>query len=416
MKGEPIERVELRRVVTLEKGKPPAQQPFYGLNSALYLTPEYLRGRSGAESVKPSANAVHVEDDDVIVLWDGSNAGEFFRGKRGILASTMCRVAHNDDFERDYFYYAIKNWEPYLKSHTSGSGIPHVDKEVLGTLEILRFAEPEQTKIADILSTVDRAIGQTEALIAKQQRINTGLMQDLLTRGIDEQGNLRSEHTHKFKDSPLKRIPEEWEVVTLDSISEFVTSGARGWAKYYSVEGAIFLRIGNLTRDHINLRFDDTVFVRPPKSAEGQRTFVMPGDLLISVTADLGIIGVIPNSFGKGFVNQHIALIRLITIGVEPRFIGWFLQGHGGQIQFEQQNESGAKAGLNLPTIRELLVAKPPKPEQSMIAEILDSNTSAVEEHLAELRKLHSLKTALMQDLLTGIKRVTPLLEQVAMN
>ncbi|MFN9025219.1 MAG: restriction endonuclease subunit S, partial [Akkermansiaceae bacterium] len=75
----------------------------------------------------------------------------------------------------------------------------------------LPSSKPEQTKIAEILSTVDRAIDQTEALIAKQQRLKTGLMQDLLTRGIDEHGNLRSEQTHKFKDSPLGRIPVEWE-------------------------------------------------------------------------------------------------------------------------------------------------------------------------------------------------------------
>ena len=59
---------------------------------------------------------------------------------------------------------------------------------------------------------MDRAIEQTEALIAKQQRIKTGLMQDLLTRGIDEHGNLRSESTHKFKDSPLGRDSVEWDV------------------------------------------------------------------------------------------------------------------------------------------------------------------------------------------------------------
>ena len=67
---------------------------------------------------------------------------------------------------------------------------------------------------------MDQAIEQTEALIAKQQRIKTGLMQDLLTRGIDEHGSLRSETTHKFKDSPLGRIPVEWEVKTLGSLLE----------------------------------------------------------------------------------------------------------------------------------------------------------------------------------------------------
>jgi len=82
----------------------------------------------------------------------------------------------------------------------------------------LRFEIPEQSKIAEVLSTVDRAIEQTEALIAKQQRIKTGLMQDLLTKGIDEHGNIRSEKTHKFKDSPVGRIPEEWAYVPSASV------------------------------------------------------------------------------------------------------------------------------------------------------------------------------------------------------
>ena len=72
---------------------------------------------------------------------------------------------------------------------------------------------------------MDRAIEETEALIAKQQRIKTGLMQDLLTRGIDEGDNLRSEQTHKFKDSPLGRIPVEWESA---SLAAFVPSAEYG--------------------------------------------------------------------------------------------------------------------------------------------------------------------------------------------
>ena len=161
----------------------------------------------------------------------------------------------------------------------------------IGTIEKLDVPTPpiaEQSKIAEVLLTVDRAIKQTETLIAKQQRIRTGLMQDLLTRGIDEHGNLRSEQTHKFKDSPLGRIPVEWDIASLGSVAECVTSGSRGWAKYYREDGALFIRIGNLTREHINLRLDDLVFVQPPESAEGLRTAAQADDLLISVTADLG--------------------------------------------------------------------------------------------------------------------------------
>src|SRR5437762_1175157 len=83
--------------------------------------------------------------------------------------------------------------------------------------------------------------------MAKRKRIKTGLMQDLLTRGIDEHGSLRSEYNHEFKDSPLGRIPVEWQVSELGGFAALVTSGSRGWAKFYSPEGAIFLRIGNLT-------------------------------------------------------------------------------------------------------------------------------------------------------------------------
>ena len=313
----------------------------------------------------------------------------------------------------------ISQWSVYkplrLKASATmigSAGQQRVPASFLESFKVPLIAKPEQIKIAEILSTVNQAIEQTEALIAKQQRIKTGLMQDLLTRGIDENGNLRSEETHEFKDSPLGRIPVEWNVRNIDSISDFITSGARGWAKYYSDEGAVFLRIGNLTRAHINMRFDDIVSVRPPERSEGLRTLVVPGDVLISITADLGMIGVIPEGFGEGYVNQHIALVRITDPEIDKRFIGWFLQSRVGQSQFERHNESGAKAGLNLPTIRSLLVVNPPLVEQGHIAEVLDTNAKVISRLQTEQDKQRHLKTALMQDLLTGKVPVTPLLTE----
>lgn len=271
----------------------------------------------------------------------------------------------------------------------------------------------EQTKIVEILSTVDRAIEQTEALISKQQRIKIGLMHDLLTRGIDEQGNLRCEETCEFTDSPLGRIPVEWEkTVEFGAISEFITSGSRGWAQYYSVEGAIFLRIGNLTREHIDLRLNDLVYVNPPRASEGKRTSVQIGDILISITADLGIIGVIPNNFREAYVNQHIALVRLLPNGSNTRFIGWFLAARGGQVQFEKLNESGAKSGLNLPALRSLLIPLVDPEEQARIANVLDAIANEIQDSNNMLAKLRLLRAGLMQDLLTGRRRVTSLLNE----
>jgi type I restriction enzyme S subunit len=269
----------------------------------------------------------------------------------------------------------------------------------------------EQEKIAQVLMAVDHAIEHTEGLIAKHHRVRTGLMQNVLTRGIDVDGRLRSPQTHKFKASPLGRIPVEWDVSMLEAIAVVLTSGSRGWAQYYAVDGAIFLRIGNLTRDHINLRLEDIVRVSPPKASEGERTLVAPGDLLISITADLGIVGVVPDGFEKAYVNQHIALVRLVPARAHSRFIGWFLSGRGGQAQFERLNESGAKAGLNLPTVGRLLVPTMDMAEQQRIADVLDAATQRANDEYGRLHKLRLLKGGVMQDLLTGRTPVTPLLE-----
>ena len=345
----------------------------------------------------------------VVLSAIGANCGRcFFAFGDWTTLSNVQAIIPNSMVDAKYLFYFV-NREQYWER--SGSAQPFIKPSTIRSSWIVYPRHIlEQIKIAEILLTVDQAIEQTEALIAKHQRIKTGLMQGLLTRGIGNDGNLRSEETHEFKDSPLGRIPVDWKVRSINSISDFVTSGARGWAKYYSHEGAVFLRIGNLTRDHINMRLDDTVFVQPPTNAEGLRTAVLPRDVLISVTADLGIVGVIPDDFGEGYVNQHIALIRISDTEVNQRFIAWFLQSRAGQIQIERHNEAGAKAGLNLPTIRSLLVASPSSCEQGHIAQMLDTATNAISCLQTEMTKQIRLKTALMQDLLTGDVSVTPLM------
>ena len=313
---------------------------------------------------------------------------------------------------RDFLFHGLQGWDLLQGVDQAIKGATLNKQKLKKILFEYPESEREQSKIAEVLSTVDQAIEKTEALIAKQQRIKTGLMQDLLTRGIDEHGNLRSEATHEFKDSPLGRIPVEWDIASLGSVSECVTSGPRGWAKYYREDGVPFIRIGNLTREHINLQLDDLVFVQPPESAEGLRTATLTDDLLISVTADLGVIGVIPKGFAEGYVNQHIALVRLRPTEVSVRFIGWFLSSREGKAQFDRLNESGAKAGLNLPTVRSLLFPRPDIDEQYRIAVAIDAFVRTVDQHACSLRKLRALKRGLMQDLLTGNRRVTALLKQ----
>jgi len=296
------------------------------------------------------------------------------------------------------------------------AGQQRVQRQFFDEFLIRDFSSEEQIGISQILDTLDTAICETEALIDKLKAVKQGLLHDLLSRGLDANGQLRppqSEAPLLYKESPLGWIPREWEVVTLESVSSAVTSGSRDWARFYSDSGALFVRIGNLTREHINFRYDSVIRVKPPANGDGQRTKLEPGDILVSITADLGIIAVVPEGMGEAYINQHIALVRPISSLVNPRFVGHYLAGPIMQAYIGQLNDAGAKAGLNLPTIRNLPSVFPSRFEQGQIAARLDEIDNRIQNAMTEAKKLSELKSGLMDDLLTGRVRVTPLLESM---
>ena len=155
-----------------------------------------------------------------------------------------------------------------------------------------------------------------------------------------------------FKKTALGWIPEEWDVKKIGDLQPFVTSGSRGWANYYSDYGSLFVRITNLTRTSINLDLEDMRFVNLPGiGSEGVRTQLRDGDVLISITADIGIIGFITSDIPKpAYINQHISLIRFNQEKINTQFVSYFLASEKTQKHFRSLTDSGAKAGMNLST------------------------------------------------------------------
>lgn len=300
--------------------------------------------------------------------------------------------------ENDYIRFSFESpiVDKQIKDSQSGLAQINLNLEQLGGLRINLPPLPEQQKISAILTAVDDVIEFTQARINKLKDLKTGMMQELLTKGIG--------HT-EFKDSPVGKIPKSWCTSKIQNLASFITSGSRGWAEYYSKTGPIFIRIGNLTREHINFRFSDVVYVNPPKNAEGDRTRVQPGDVLISITADLGIIGVVNDSIGEAYVNQHISLVRPKDFEL-ARWIGYYLSHENSQKQFTSNNDSGAKSGLNLSAIRNLEIALPPNDEIRKIVMALDSIDGEILNKRKKISRSINLKKALMQDLLTGKVRV----------
>jgi len=211
-----------------------------------------------------------------------------------------------------------------------------------------------------------------------------------------------------YKQTDVGVIPEEWEVSQLGDLKPFVTSGSRGWASYYSERGDLFVRITNLSRASIYLDLTDSKFVKlPPEAREGVRTQLNEHDVLISITADIGIVGYVDASIpSPAYINQHIALVRFDSLKTSGRFVSYFLASEKPQKLFRAATDTGAKAGMSLLTVQKIKTALPSLPEQRAIAAAL-SDVDALIASLDQLfAKNRDLKQASMQQLLTGQTRL----------
>ena len=156
-------------------------------------------------------------------------------------------------------------------------------------------------------------------------------------------------------------IPESWGWCRLKSLTENITSGSRDWAKYYSTTGAAFLRMGNLSKNSFDLRLEHIQRVTIPSKAEGTRTSLQSGDLLFSITGDVGMLGLIPDGFEKAYINQHTAMIRFLP-EMRNIYIPYLLLTDYAQ-KFYNANQHGIKNSFRLDSIGELLVSIPPEKE-----------------------------------------------------
>ena len=192
---------------------------------------------------------------------------------------------------------------------------------------------------------------------------------------------------------------KRWRERYLAEFETFLTSGSRGWAKYYSHSGKAFIRIQNLQKGELSTK--DLQYVDVPDSAESRRTTVRSGDVLISITADLGRIAVVPDSLDKqAHINQHLALVR--TEGINPSYLSMYLASHAGQLQFKALNRQGVKAGLNFENIRSLRILEPPIALQEKYAEVLIKVREIAIRYNLDALAAHSLFSSLQSRAFSG--------------
>lgn len=328
------------------------------------------------------------------------------------------RVGENLRFWGAYLY--SQEFSARLTRIAIGSTNSHTRASPRETLDWLVPSVPlaEQEVIAQIFDTLDTATRETEALIDKLKAAKQGLLHDLLTRGIDANGQLRppqSEAPQLYKESRLGWIPREWDCETVSSSIE--GTPRNGIYKPAGDIGAGVLLVGqtaftpegsvdfNLARractsavecDAFGLKQDDLLVSRVFATREGVGQPV--------IVPELPEVAVYESNMMRLRVRQSVVLPHLLFLWLKHRTArAWVMS----------RAFASNQASINRETICSVPVPLPPMDEQTAILAVACAHDSRLDDEMRDLAKLQTLKTGLMDNLLTGRVRVTPLLESV---
>ena len=275
-----------------------------------------------------------------------------------------------------YLFYAVEHMN--LAKYFSGATIPHI---------YFKDYQKEPINIPDIdtQKRISRIFDKIDALINSRKEQRTKLDQIVKSRFIEMFGDPKSN-------------PNSYPISQLSEHIEFLTSGSRGWAQYCVDNGSEwFITIKNVKDCRISI--DNMQPIDAPDNAEAKRTKVQEGDLLISITADLGRTGVVTKEIADhgAYINQHLTCIRLNKEMLNPLYVAFFMESPAGKEQFESKNQSAVKAGLNFNSINSLRLLVPPMDEQNAFVGFvhqIDKSKLAIQK---SLEKLEILKKSLMQ-------------------
>ena len=266
-----------------------------------------------------------------------------------------------------------------------------------------------QPTIARVLDTLDTAIHETEAIIAKLKAIKHGLLHDLLTRGIDANGVLRppqAEAPHLYKESPLGWIPKEWDFAPLVSKIDF----PEGQVDPRRVPYRDWVLIAPDHIESVTGRLISTATAAEQQAISGKYVF-QSGDVIYSKIRPYLRKAVLASN--SGLCSADMYPLRPKT-GIDSRYLLAVILGDQYSRFAESVSMRSGFPKINRNEMAEFSIGWPSSDEQSWVAHILSDADIKQRTEEDQLEKLRLLKAGLMDDLLTGRVRVTPLLAEAA--
>lgn len=421
---EPLERIAEIRSSNVDKKTNPGEEPVRLCNYMDVYSREYIT--EDIEFMEATATPAEIqrfgiERGDVMITKDSETPDDI--GIPAVVVDDIPKLVCGyhvalikpNRAEVDPIYLAkqlgLSDTARYYGRLANGSTRYGLSYQSIARTPIRLAPLPQQQRIAEILSTVDEAIEQTEALIAKTQQIKAGLMHDLFTRGVTADGQLRpprEEAPQLYKESPLGWIPKEWSCETLDSLLAPVAcpmrSGPFGSAllKEELVENGIpLLGIDNVFAETFVAEYRR--FVTPHKFVELSRYAVLPGDVIITIMGTVGRCCVVPEDIDRALSSKHLWTMTFYRNKVLPELVCWQLNyAPWVKSWFARQSQGAVMDAIQSSTLRTLWLPVPPPSEQVLLRDRYVAIQAKLSEEDESLCKLRKVKRGLMQDLLMG--------------
>ena len=394
--------LKLGDVAQIQKGKISEQSTFPRKGFAPIINTDALRG--DIKVWGKIENSVTCDIDDILILWDGERSGLCAIGFEGVVGSTFAKLKVSKILEPSFLYRFIDFNFQWIQNQRTGTGVPHVPKDLNKILEIPIPPLPQQHKIAQILTTCDAVIEKTEAAIAKYQAMKQGLIHDLFTRGIDvKTGKLRPKQQDApelYKESALGWIPKEWEVKRLEDLcSEKPKYGINAAAVKFNSNLPTYLRItdidenGNFSktgRKSVDNPFSDLYYLKKGDVVFA-RTGATVGKTYLYNENDGALV--YAGFLIKASPNKNILDANFLKFLTETSYyLNWVTL----------MSQRSGQPGINGAEYGSLKVATPDIKEQKIISDRLLMALKKIQTEQSALSKYQQLKTGLMQDLLSG--------------
>ncbi|MEX5275815.1 restriction endonuclease subunit S [Kocuria sp. CPCC 205261] len=317
------------------------------------------------------------------------------------IASTGFGVLRPRGIDSKFLKYATlsQRFIDAVVSRSVGVSYPAINPSELLNISLPAPNPGEQQQIADYL---DHETAEIDAFVEDQHKI-LHLVSERRWSAID------------------RAIEQGTERVPLRRLATYLTSGSRNWSSLLSESGDPFVRITNISRNHVRILSEDMEFVAGVEDAEGARAKIQMGDILMSITADLGSVALADESIEGGYTSQHVCLIRPNNHLADPKYVAYALLSSKVKAQIAEKSYGGTKIQLSLEDVRELEIPLPPLQEQRRVAQQCEDFVTTTEGLSSELQRIIALsrerRAALITAAVTGQIDVTaknkPAAEQI---